>query len=307
MRITKHMIRLYPRQWRNRYGEEFLDLLEQRPLSILDGVDLVFGALDAHLHPHFGMTALSPPEKDRQMILALRSSLLILFCSFVGFMIAGTGFQKMTEEAAFQQATQTSNLVGLPFYLVVAGAIATLIAMIIGGLPIVIAIIKLVFVQKRYNTLAMLAVPPLAFLIFLGTTLLLEVIEQPHTESIWQILLYRSLFFGTLIIAIISSTGAVCTAVAQSEIPEKLLFFALLPFACCTIAMTLVLLAIILWGLGLHASAPQLFTGNAGILRTSTTWTWVSIVLEMILATGLAIFALIRGLSARSILRKTII
>ena len=33
------LVRLYPRSWRARYGEEFLDLLEQRPLSPSDVLD----------------------------------------------------------------------------------------------------------------------------------------------------------------------------------------------------------------------------------------------------------------------------
>jgi hypothetical protein len=45
------LVRLYPRPWRDRYEAEVLDLLEQRPPSIGDAVDLVRGAVDAHLHP----------------------------------------------------------------------------------------------------------------------------------------------------------------------------------------------------------------------------------------------------------------
>lgn len=45
------LVRLYPRPWRDRYEAEVLDLLEQRPPSMRDAVDLVRGALDAHLHP----------------------------------------------------------------------------------------------------------------------------------------------------------------------------------------------------------------------------------------------------------------
>lgn len=45
------LVRLYPRPWRDRYEAELLDLLEQRPPSLRDAIDLVRGALDAHLHP----------------------------------------------------------------------------------------------------------------------------------------------------------------------------------------------------------------------------------------------------------------
>ena len=46
------LLRLYPRAWRERYGEELAAQLEaQRPLRIGVVADLVRGALDAHLHP----------------------------------------------------------------------------------------------------------------------------------------------------------------------------------------------------------------------------------------------------------------
>lgn len=48
------LIRLYPRAWRDRYEDEVLGLLEQRPGSLGASVDLIRGAADAHLHPQGG-------------------------------------------------------------------------------------------------------------------------------------------------------------------------------------------------------------------------------------------------------------
>jgi hypothetical protein len=45
------LVRLYPRAWRDRYEDEFLDLLEARPPGFLDRLDILLGALDARLHP----------------------------------------------------------------------------------------------------------------------------------------------------------------------------------------------------------------------------------------------------------------
>ena len=42
---------LYPRAWRDRYGDELQEVLERERLGIRTRVDLVRGALDAHLHP----------------------------------------------------------------------------------------------------------------------------------------------------------------------------------------------------------------------------------------------------------------
>lgn len=44
-------VALYPRAWRVRYGDELDAVLEQGRLGLRDRLDLVRGAIDAHLHP----------------------------------------------------------------------------------------------------------------------------------------------------------------------------------------------------------------------------------------------------------------
>jgi hypothetical protein len=45
------LLRLYPRPWRDRYGEEFDALISSRPPSVVDRLDIIRGAIDARLHP----------------------------------------------------------------------------------------------------------------------------------------------------------------------------------------------------------------------------------------------------------------
>jgi hypothetical protein len=47
------LARLYPRSWRERYGDELAALLDDRPPSPFDVADLLFGALDAQRALHF--------------------------------------------------------------------------------------------------------------------------------------------------------------------------------------------------------------------------------------------------------------
>lgn len=47
----RRLIGLYPAPWRHRYGEEFLALLEDRPPAALQVIDILWGAVDAHLFP----------------------------------------------------------------------------------------------------------------------------------------------------------------------------------------------------------------------------------------------------------------
>jgi hypothetical protein len=45
------LLKLYPRQWRRRYGAEVADLVAASPFSIGGALDLIGGAVDAWLHP----------------------------------------------------------------------------------------------------------------------------------------------------------------------------------------------------------------------------------------------------------------
>lgn len=49
--MSTRLLRLYPRPWRERYGDEFAELLSARPPSLRDRLDIVRGAMDARLHP----------------------------------------------------------------------------------------------------------------------------------------------------------------------------------------------------------------------------------------------------------------
>jgi hypothetical protein len=54
---------LYPQAWRERYGDELLALLQDRPASLADHLDLIRGAVDARLHPQVpGVAAVSDKE-----------------------------------------------------------------------------------------------------------------------------------------------------------------------------------------------------------------------------------------------------
>ncbi len=47
----KRLVELYPRRWRERYGAELAEFLTRRPLVLTTALDLLRGAIDAHLHP----------------------------------------------------------------------------------------------------------------------------------------------------------------------------------------------------------------------------------------------------------------
>lgn len=69
------LVRIYPRSWRERYGDEFLALVSERPPSLADRVDIVRGAVDARLHPQLPGPARAP---DRSALAPLGGLVLLI-------------------------------------------------------------------------------------------------------------------------------------------------------------------------------------------------------------------------------------
>jgi hypothetical protein len=55
-RIARLLTRLYPRRWRDRYGEEFEDFLQEGHGDLRTWLDVMRGAVGEHIHPTIGDT-----------------------------------------------------------------------------------------------------------------------------------------------------------------------------------------------------------------------------------------------------------
>jgi uncharacterized membrane protein YidH (DUF202 family) len=158
MKIARFLLRLYPRAFRERYEEEMRALLERCPPSFADTLHLLAGVCDAYLHPHLDMAW---SERRTHMFLPLRRSVLTIFCAYVGMILAGTAFQKLSEYDDVQEIARTDSVVGLSFTLVLAAVVAFL-AVLAGGLPVALAVVRSAFARKSSGSLCLLAVPLLA-------------------------------------------------------------------------------------------------------------------------------------------------
>src|SRR6266480_3340696 len=87
------LLALYPRSWRLRYGEEIAAILGEERLSLSLVVDLILGAIDAHLHPELagpvlaaagGGTLTAPPGRPRRWSLVLMGTLVVVFLFYGG-------------------------------------------------------------------------------------------------------------------------------------------------------------------------------------------------------------------------------
>ncbi|MFP5341919.1 MAG: hypothetical protein ACLGIJ_03185 [Candidatus Limnocylindria bacterium] len=116
--MIARLLRLYPAQWRARYGDEFVVVLEERPLGPFDVADVVLGALDAHLHLR-GLGAAS--EHGRGFAMSLRIGGYAAILGGILWLIALVG-----------NAINDGRENGVPFLglVVVLATVATLVALV---------------------------------------------------------------------------------------------------------------------------------------------------------------------------------
>ena len=83
--MTRFLVRLYPRAWRRHYGPEVLAHYGCQRLGVRDTLDLLGGALDAHLHPQWR------PRHRRAPRPALVVALLAALALLAGFAALAAG------------------------------------------------------------------------------------------------------------------------------------------------------------------------------------------------------------------------
>jgi hypothetical protein len=293
------LLRLYPRDWRERYEDEYAALLEECALTPLTILDVGLGALDARLH------ADALTGRRLSMSSRLRAAEIMVFCGYILFVVAGLGFQKMSEDMVKAGVMDRYAAIGLSFDTLMVGAVAALLAVLAGGLPIAFAALRYARSARRMDIPLLFAVPPVALALWVGYTIVLVgVVERPASPTNIHQLPGLAILLSWVVVfalAAVASTAAVSAAVARSQIGEAVFRFALGPAAVATLAMVAMLTATIVWGLSLRAQAPQFYNGNDGLLASNTAASWMGHVAVMTVATALSIAGLVRGFKARGL------
>jgi hypothetical protein len=295
---TRWLVRLYPQAWRERYGEEFLALLEERRASSVGNLfDVAFGALDAWLEPQV------TSGRSTVVVERMRGSVLLVLWGWVGLVVAGIGFQKMTEYEDFIRAARDSVAVGVAYYAVMVGAVLALAAVAVGGLPLAFAAVRNAVEERRRDVPLLFCVPPLSLVGFVGYVLLVTkviypALGHPAVHDASNVALFLSLV-GVFLLAAVASAWAVSAALGRSAVEGRTVRFALYSAAVAAFAMVVVLAGAAVWGLALRAHSTALYTGDDGILATPTYATWLAIVAVMAASTAVALAATARGLRAR--------
>lgn len=307
------LLRLCPRAFREEYGAEVAQVFRQLlrdawaergawgALSCFVAAlgDLATGALMDYL-------ALTRGIWNRSgMMSRMRSSAILVFCAYIAFVVVGMGFQKSTEDVVKSSVPTAHPGVALAYEVVMGGAVIALLATLAGGLPLAFAALRQALATRRWGTVALFAVPPIALLVWLGWLWTLQNVIHPGQLSasnpLDQTHLFIYSFVGLFIVAAIVSVLAVSVAIARSEIRPELYRFALTPEIGVALGMLVTIGAIVAWGVQMMSYAPSYLNGADGPvgLQASLGQHLVADIVLMSVAALIVIAGIVRGYSGR--------
>ncbi|SRR5579875_1862679 len=304
------LLRLCPRDLRLGYSEDMAQVFRQvcRDAYASQGAwgvmrlwaptlgDLIVGATAEYF------TVLTFLWKEFWMTNRLRASAITVFCAYIAFVVAGMGYQKMTEDVIQSGIQDAHPALSGSFLLIEIGAVVALLAVLIGGLPVAFAAVRYGFSTRRLSIPALFVVPPLAFAALVGYVHLVGALHLRHPVNSGPSVVEIKYGFGLLalfILGAIASAWAVSAAIARAQLGDGLVRFTRWPAIVTTLAMGVMFVATLVWSVGMMLYAPKLFNGNDGAFATSTQLSLLPIVVVMGVATIVAAVGLARGSTPR--------
>lgn len=289
-RMTTILTSMYPRVWRDRCGAELLDLLAATPLTVVVMLDVVRGALDAHLNlsdlisEGFGL-----PTR-------IRSTATTSLAAWVMFSFAAIVVWPTTNDPRFDEAASAHPMIGAFRWLATAGLAASVVSMAGAGVPLTVFTAWRAYRRRDLVALALFTVPPVgAALLLCYTAVLLQLPDEP-VHSVANVLMTFSWLLLGVTVAEVSGVGAATALMRRTDYTPALLRMTGWAAASATAAMSLALLAGGAYGLGIWIQTPSLFWSSSGVLATPLTWA-VLLLITMV-ATAIATRASLRGMRA---------
>ncbi|HEU0026455.1 MAG TPA: hypothetical protein VFQ25_05005 [Ktedonobacterales bacterium] len=263
--------------------------------------DLLIGAAAAH-GDDLGLSL--EALKWSWLMSRMRSSAITIFSAYIALVLAGVGFQKLTEDIMKTTLPNAYPGIALAHDAIVVGAIIALLAVLVGGLPIAWDAISQALSARRWGIVALLAVPPISLAIWLGYIWAALNVFVPNglSESarVAQAHLLGRILVALFLLAATASVIAVSVAVSRSQITAERYRFALRAAIAATLGMFITMAGVAAFSLQVLAAAPQDLSALATPLGFGES-TGLSLLIQtivMLLASIAAALSVFRGLSA---------
>lgn len=290
--LARGLVRMYPRPWRVRYGEELVDLLNAGPLTILVVGDVVRGALDAHLHRADAVGGWSGVPAR------VRSATATVLAAWVMFFFAAAVVGRTTNDSRFDDVAYAHPLIAAARWLATAALLGSVVVVACAALPLVAVAAWQAWWRRDPMALALFAAPAAGLALFVGyTALLIQLPEQP-VHSVGYVVVTASWFALAVAVAEVAGVGVAAAQMRRTDFPPPLLRLAGWVAAVAAGAMSVGLLAGAAYGLGIWIETPPLFFSSNGVFATPLPLTWAAMLLVAGAATTTAIPAALRGIRA---------
>jgi hypothetical protein len=286
-RAAHALLLLYPRAWRDRYRGEVRELLAQHRVSTRTLLDLLFGAIDAHLHP--GLF----PRGELTVTHRIRTSQLVVSCAVVLYASALISLQQIRDpQAAWLQAAARhpqirSGLIAVQ----VAGAVAV-IAGIAGFLLVTTAMIRQAATGKSGDPRRLVIRGAILALAWLGITATAVAVtsSRPGTGARPMRtvdLVLEAAWLASTAIALLLGAMLLWRALARAELTEAMALAARITATAAAAAMTAGLIATLIETSLLRTYGPDLIGAGWLTVIASAMFTATAM-------TGLALFQMRR-------------
>ena len=289
--FVRALLSLYPRRWRARYGAEFAALLVDMagparwPARACLIADAAAGALDARL------TALGGSAMPDR----IRRSMATVACAVVVFIIAGAGFQKMTEYSDFRAAAHEHAAIAVSFNILRIAAILAGVAVLAGALPVAWSAIRQAVAARRTDLIRPMVIGPAAVIGWLViVAIIARSVRHPQVHSAANIAAVAAVALLGAAAAAVCAWSAVAI-VRRADLAPGLLRTEVVPMAVLTACMAVVTGADISWGLALRAADGALFRSDNGLLATAVPPSWAGGVIVLAAVTAVTAAATVRA------------
>lgn len=246
------LIRLYPRIWRERYEEEMRALLEEHKMTMATFFDLVFGAIDAHLNYDGDLKGRS------LMVNQKRSSIVMIFCSFVIYGLGWSLLQRLTDPMPqYQTVAHSHPLFNVLFYTDFFSGCLAFLALMLGGLPLIVFSIKRALSQKQKNVLLPFGIAVGSLIVFLVST---AIVANWHTIGfVTRPYVFFGCYFVVFLLLLIIGTASIALVIARTDFKLSVLKFVTIPKIILLGCIVISIITSATLMICIFSSAPQLF------------------------------------------------
>ncbi len=288
-RWARAALRLYPRAWRARYGVEVAALLADHRASLWTLLDVLLGALDAHLHRDL------LPERIVSMAHRIRTSEIAIFCAYILFFIPWLALLRIPDPLPEWHADVAAHPELAPLFsaMEIAGYIAFL-AIAAGALPIGFAALRQAFAARRHAVLLPLGLAALLVVLYVALSAVVFVIISGRPGTGIRPLrpgdaVLSLVWLAASLIGAVAGPYLVARAIARSDLSLGVVRLALFPAVVAVAAIAAGTAAALALTLITAVRSPDLYNPIASPIA----------VFLMLAATALAVAALWRALTIR--------